>query len=115
MPLAMVLVAPTAWLVGVVSAASLLFLAFLGAICAKAGGANVMKATLASHLLGRLCDGADRGHWSTGRHGRLSEGATRSDAHQHIDAGANGDAQRVEDDMGQREGSGEPSRGDAGR
>lgn len=46
MPLAMVLVAPTASLVWVVSAASLLFLAFLGAIGAKAGGANVMKATL---------------------------------------------------------------------
>ncbi len=46
MPLAMVLVAPTASLIWVVSAASLLFLAFLGAIGAKAGGANVMKATL---------------------------------------------------------------------
>ncbi|AWC23725.1 hypothetical protein ASC75_07940 [Aminobacter sp. DSM 101952] len=46
MPLAMVLVAPTASLVWVVSAASLLFLAFLGAIGAKAGGANVMKAML---------------------------------------------------------------------
>lgn len=46
MPLAMVLVAPTGSLIWVVSAASLLFLAFLGAIGAKAGGANVMKATL---------------------------------------------------------------------
>lgn len=46
MPLAMVLFAPTASLIWVVSAASLLFLAFLGAIGAKAGGANVMKATL---------------------------------------------------------------------
>jgi vacuolar iron transporter family protein len=46
MPLAMVLVAPAASLVWVVSATSLLFLAFLGAIGAKAGGANVMKATL---------------------------------------------------------------------
>ncbi|MGF7159879.1 VIT1/CCC1 family predicted Fe2+/Mn2+ transporter [Rhodoligotrophos appendicifer] len=46
MPLAMVLVAPTSSLIWVVSAASLLFLAFLGAIGAKAGGANVMKATL---------------------------------------------------------------------
>lgn len=46
MPLAMVLLAPTAWLVWVVSIASLLFLALLGAIGAKAGGANVMKATL---------------------------------------------------------------------
>ena len=46
MPLAMVLVAPTASLVWVVSAASLLFLALLGAVGAKAGGANVAKATL---------------------------------------------------------------------
>lgn len=46
MPLAMVLVAPTASLVWLVSAASLVFLALLGAIGAKAGGANVMKATL---------------------------------------------------------------------
>ena len=46
MPLTMVLVAPTASLVWAVSAASLLFLACLGAIGAKAGGANVMKATL---------------------------------------------------------------------
>lgn len=40
------LVAPTASLVWVVSAASLLFMAFLRAISANAGGANVMKATL---------------------------------------------------------------------
>jgi VIT1/CCC1 family predicted Fe2+/Mn2+ transporter len=46
MPLAMVLLAPAASLVWTVSAASLLFLALLGAIGAKAGGANVMKATL---------------------------------------------------------------------
>ena len=46
MPLAMVLLAPAASLVWVVSVASLLFLALLGAIGAKAGGANVMKATL---------------------------------------------------------------------
>jgi hypothetical protein len=45
MPLAMVLLAPAASLVWAVSAASLLFLAFLGAIGAKAGGANVMRAT----------------------------------------------------------------------
>jgi VIT1/CCC1 family predicted Fe2+/Mn2+ transporter len=46
MPLAMVLVTPTASLVWVVSAASLLFLALLGAVGAKAGGANVAKATM---------------------------------------------------------------------
>ena len=46
MPLAMVLVSSTSTLVLVVSIASLLFLALLGAIGAKAGGANVLKATL---------------------------------------------------------------------
>ena len=46
MPLAMVLLVPAASLIWAVSAASLLFLALLGAIGAKAGGANVMKATL---------------------------------------------------------------------
>lgn len=46
MPLAMVLLVPAASLIWAVSAASLLFLALLGAIGARAGGANVMKATL---------------------------------------------------------------------
>ncbi|NRF17559.1 VIT1/CCC1 transporter family protein [Agrobacterium pusense] len=45
MPLAMVWVAPPNQLVLLVSAASLLFLALLGAIGAKAGGANVLRAT----------------------------------------------------------------------
>jgi VIT1/CCC1 family predicted Fe2+/Mn2+ transporter len=46
MPLAMVLVSPTSMLVPIVAIASLLFLALLGAIGAKAGGADVFKATL---------------------------------------------------------------------
>ncbi len=46
MPLAMVWLAPADQLVWLVSAASLLFLALLGAIGAKAGGADVMKATI---------------------------------------------------------------------
>lgn len=46
MPLAMVLLVPSAFLVAGVSIASLLFLALLGAIGARAGGANVLKATL---------------------------------------------------------------------
>ena len=46
MPLIMVLVAPPAMLVLAVSVASLLFLALLGAIGAKAGGANIFRATL---------------------------------------------------------------------
>ncbi len=46
MPLAMVMVSPTSMLVATVSVASLAFLALLGAIGAKAGGANVLRATL---------------------------------------------------------------------
>ena len=46
MPLLMVLVAPASMLVLAVSLASLLFLALLGAIGAKAGGANILRATL---------------------------------------------------------------------
>jgi VIT1/CCC1 family predicted Fe2+/Mn2+ transporter len=45
MPLAMVLLMPRSALVLGVSVASLLFLALLGAIGARAGGANVVKAT----------------------------------------------------------------------
>ncbi|PBC19186.1 MULTISPECIES: VIT family protein [unclassified Mesorhizobium] len=46
MPLIMVLVSPASMLVLAVSLASLLFLALLGAIGAKAGGANILRATL---------------------------------------------------------------------
>ncbi len=46
MPLAMVLVSPVTMLVAIVSIASLLFLAVLGAVGAKAGGANVLTATV---------------------------------------------------------------------
>ncbi|TRC75387.1 VIT family protein [Mesorhizobium sp. WSM4310] len=46
MPLIMVLVSPGSMLVLAVSLASLLFLALLGAIGAKAGGANILRATL---------------------------------------------------------------------
>ena len=45
MPFSMVLIAPTAWLIPIVSVASLAFLALLGAVGAKAGGANVPRAT----------------------------------------------------------------------
>ena len=44
MPLLAVVVSPTSWVVPAVSVASLLFLALLGAIGAKAGGANVVRA-----------------------------------------------------------------------
>ena len=54
MPLAMVLIAPTARLVPVVSIASLLFLALLGAVGAKAGGANALKASARVTFWGAL-------------------------------------------------------------
>ena len=54
MPLAMVIVSPKAWLVAVVSAASLVFLAVLGAVGAKAGGANVLTATVRVTFWGAL-------------------------------------------------------------
>ena len=54
MPLAMVLVSPAAWLAATVSLASLLFLAVLGAIGAKAGGANVLRATVRVTFWGAL-------------------------------------------------------------
>jgi VIT1/CCC1 family predicted Fe2+/Mn2+ transporter len=54
MPLLMVIVAPASALVPVVSAASLGFLALLGAIGAKAGGANVLRATARVTFWGAL-------------------------------------------------------------
>ena len=45
LPLLMVLITPTRFLVAAVSVASLLFLALLGAIGARAGGADIVKAT----------------------------------------------------------------------
>lgn len=46
LPLLMVLISPASLLVWTVSIASLLFLALLGAVGARAGGANVWRATL---------------------------------------------------------------------
>jgi vacuolar iron transporter family protein len=54
MPLLMVIVAPINMLVPVVSAASLGFLAVLGAVGAKAGGANILRATLRVTFWGAL-------------------------------------------------------------
>jgi vacuolar iron transporter family protein len=45
MPLLMVLISPTRWLIPIVSIASLAFLALLGAVGAKAGGADMVTAT----------------------------------------------------------------------
>lgn len=52
MPLAMVMVSPASMLVATVSVASLAFLALLGAIGAKAGGANIVRATVRVTFLG---------------------------------------------------------------
>ena len=54
MPLLAVLVSPNSLLVPIVSAASLLFLALLGAIGARAGGANVLRATARVTFWGAL-------------------------------------------------------------
>jgi VIT1/CCC1 family predicted Fe2+/Mn2+ transporter len=61
MPLAMVIVLPRAWLVLGVSAASLLFLAVLGAIGARAGGANIVRATARVTFWGALAMGLTAG------------------------------------------------------
>lgn len=54
LPLLMVVVAPAAWLVGMVSVASLLFLALMGAIGARAGGADIWRATVRVTFWGAL-------------------------------------------------------------
>jgi len=54
MPLLMVLVSPASMLVPMVSAASLVFLALLGAIGGRAGGANVLRATARVTFWGAL-------------------------------------------------------------
>ena len=57
MPLAMVLLMPSSYLVMGVSIASLLFLALLGAVGARTGGANVWKATFRVTFWGALAMG----------------------------------------------------------
>lgn len=54
MPLAMVVIAPSTRLVAIVSVGSLLFLAVLGAVGAKAGGANALKASVRVTFWGAL-------------------------------------------------------------
>ncbi|MGC1562437.1 MAG: VIT1/CCC1 transporter family protein, partial [Bradyrhizobium sp.] len=61
MPLLMVVVSPANVLVPIVSAASLGFLALLGAVGAKAGGANIMRATLRVTFWGALALGITAG------------------------------------------------------
>ena len=54
MPLLMVVISPASWLVPVVSVASLGFLALLGAVGARAGGANILRATARVTFWGAL-------------------------------------------------------------
>jgi VIT1/CCC1 family predicted Fe2+/Mn2+ transporter len=61
MPLLMVLISPTALLVPIVSFASLGFLAVLGATGAKAGGADVLRATARVTFWGALAMGLTAG------------------------------------------------------
>ncbi len=61
MPLLMVIVSPASLLVPLVSAASLAFLAVLGAIGAWTGGAPVMKATVRVTFWGALAMGLTAG------------------------------------------------------
>ena len=61
MPLLMVLISPAALLVPIVSVASLVFLAVLGAVGAKAGGADVLRATARVTFWGALAMGLTAG------------------------------------------------------
>ena len=54
MPLLMVVLSPASALIAVVSAASLGFLALLGAIGARTGGANIVRATVRVTFWGAL-------------------------------------------------------------
>jgi VIT1/CCC1 family predicted Fe2+/Mn2+ transporter len=53
-PLALALVSPSSWRIPAVSVGSLVFLAFLGMIGAKAGGANILKPTIRAMFWGAL-------------------------------------------------------------
>lgn len=61
MPLLMVVVSPSNVLVPVTAAASLGFLALLGAVGAKAGGANILRATIRVTFWGALALGITAG------------------------------------------------------
>ncbi len=71
MPLLMVIVSPASALVLIVSAASLAFLALLGAIGARAGGANVLRATVRVTFWGALAMALTAGIGNIFRHDYL--------------------------------------------
>ena len=60
-PLALALVSPSSWRIPTVSAGSLVFLALLGMIGAKAGGANILKPTIRVTFWGALAMGVTAG------------------------------------------------------
>ena len=72
MPLLMVVISPSRVLVPIVSAASLGFLALLGAIGARAGGANVLRATARVTFWGGVGDGSHRRYWEVLRNSYLT-------------------------------------------
>ena len=61
MPLLMAAISPASSLVPIVSATSLLFLALLGAIGARTGGANILRATVRVTFWGALALGVTAG------------------------------------------------------
>lgn len=64
-PLALALVSPSSWIIPAISVGSLVFLALLGMIGAKAGGANILKPTIRVTFWGPLAmgvNGRDRCH-----------------------------------------------------
>ena len=71
MPLLMVVISPLKYLVPVVAIASLVFLAVLGAIGARGGGAGVVRGHGSGDFLGRPGYGGDGGHWEAIRDGCL--------------------------------------------
>ena len=60
-PLALVLISPSSWRIPAVSVGSLVFLALLGMIGAKAGGANILKPTIRVTFWGALAMGVTGG------------------------------------------------------
>ena len=60
-PLALALVSPSSWRIPTVSVGSLVFLALLGMIGAKAGGANILKPTIRVTFWGALAMGVTAG------------------------------------------------------
>ena len=104
MPLLMVVVSPANALVPVVSVASLGFLALLGAIGARAGGANVLARHGASDFLGCVGDGTNGRYRKTVRHGCVKsvfEFETERIIFTRADLATNGAAPRSSLRMGQ--------------